>query len=97
MSPNAALPHASAVPTPHRGLTISDVARRYRVKRGKVLNWILRGELRAINVAEALCGTPRWVVTPDDVAEFERRRTSAPIKRPPPRKRQQDEEDFYPD
>jgi transposase len=62
------------------GLTVRDVARRYRVSPDKVRGWIARGELPAVNTAAALCGKPRWVVTPDALASFERRRAG----RPPP-------------
>ncbi len=38
------------------GLTVRDVACRYRVGEDKVRGWIARGELRAINTAKVLCG-----------------------------------------
>jgi hypothetical protein len=44
------------------GLTVHDVARRYRVGEDKVRAWIGRGELKAVNTAAALCGKPRWVI-----------------------------------
>ena len=47
------------------GLTVADVARRYRVGEDKVRGWIARGELRAVNTATVLCGRPRWVISPD--------------------------------
>jgi transposase len=81
------------------GLTTRDVARRYRVGEDKVRAWIARGELRAINTADCGRGRPRWVITPDSLAEFERGRQAdrpAP-KRAPRRKRQADTIDFYPD
>jgi excisionase family DNA binding protein len=34
---------------PGRGLTVREVARRYRVCKDKVLGWIRRGELIAVN------------------------------------------------
>jgi transposase len=42
-----------------RGLTVADVAARYRVGEDKVRLWIRRGELAAINTAATLCGKPR--------------------------------------
>src|SRR5437667_12869674 len=64
------------------GLTVRDLARRYRVGADKVRSWIARGELAAINTAATLCGRPRWVVTADTLAEFERRRTGGPPAKP---------------
>jgi hypothetical protein len=78
------------------GLTVSDVARRYRVGEDKVRNWIRNGELLAINTAAALCGKPRWVVSAEALAEFERRRSSAPPAKPPKRRRGNAIKDYYP-
>jgi excisionase family DNA binding protein len=74
-------------PEPSAGLTVSDVARRLRVGEDKVRGWINRGELAAINTATALCGRPRWVVSPESLAEFERRRAGGPPPAKPARKR----------
>jgi hypothetical protein len=84
-----------AEPTP--GLTVADVARRYRIGPDKVRALIRRGELRAINTAGALCGRPRWVCTPDALAEFERRRTAGPHAKPARRKRRPVLVDYYAD
>jgi hypothetical protein len=73
------------------------VARRYRVGQDKVRSWIRRGELAAINTATVLCGKPRWVMTPDALAAFERRRTTCPPPKPPRRRRQPEVIDFDPD
>jgi hypothetical protein len=74
-------------PTPSTGLTVKDVARRYRVSPEKVRAWIGRGELVAINTAAALCGKPRWVVPPENLVAFERRRQGGPEPATPPRRR----------
>jgi transposase len=87
----------ASAPLPHRGLTITDVARRYRVKRDKVRAWIRRGELRAVNTATAACGKPRFVVTAEALVEFERRRTATPAKPMPRRRRRWGAVDYYPD
>lgn len=42
----------------------------------KVLAWINAGLLRAINVAAEGCKKPQWIVHPDDLADFERRRSN---------------------
>jgi excisionase family DNA binding protein len=88
-------------PTPNagRGLTVADVARRYRVSEDKVRAWIRSGELKAINTARTLCGRPRWVVMPEALALFEARRQSAPLPKSPVRRRPQRSGyiDYYPD
>lgn len=80
------------------GLTVADVARRLRVGEDKVRAWITKGELVAINTAAALCGKPRWVITPEALALFERRRQAQqPAKRAPRRRRRTEEVDYFPD
>lgn len=72
------------------GLTVADFAQRYRVGPDKVRGWIARGELQAINTASVLCGKPRWVITPESLAAFERRRQGGePAKATPKRRRRQ--------
>lgn len=46
----------------------------------KVLGWIKRGELRAIDLSDKHgSGRPRWKITQEAIAEFEsRRQASAP-------------------
>jgi hypothetical protein len=86
------------VPSRAAGLTVADVARRYRVSPDKVRAWIRRGELVAVNTAGALCGKPRYVVLPEALERFERGRAAAPPPKPPRRRRRRPEViDFYPD
>jgi hypothetical protein len=63
----------------------------------KVRAWINRGELRAINTAAVLCGKPRWVITVEALAEFEKRRAGGPPPKLPRRRRRGAQIDFYPD
>jgi transposase len=85
-------------PTAPSGLTVADVARRYRVSPDKVRQWIKRGELSAINAATALCGKPRWVVPPESLVQFERRRRSEqPAPHTRRRRKRTGEVDYYPD
>lgn len=80
------------------GYTVADLAARYRVGEDKVRAWIKAGELIAINTAAAICAKPRFVVTADALAAFERRRAVGPP--PPPkktRKRKTAHKDYYPD
>jgi hypothetical protein len=82
---------------PARGLTVRDVARRYRVSPDKVRAWIARGELRAINTASAMCGKPRFVIPPEALTDFERRRDASPPPIPPRRRKRTNLVDYYPD
>jgi transposase len=79
------------------GLTVRDVARRYRVSPDKVRAWINRGELRATNTAALLAGKPRWVISPEALIEFEKRRAGGPTPKTPRRKHQAHFVDYYPD
>jgi hypothetical protein len=92
-----ALPFEAVSRLPSTGLTVRDLAHRYRVGPDKIRGWIRRGELRALNTALVECGRPRFVVPPEALAEFERRRTTVPPPKPPRRRRHPQEIDIYPD
>jgi excisionase family DNA binding protein len=79
------------------GLTVADVAKRYRVSKDKIRTWIKSGHLPAINTASALCGRPRFVVTPDALAAFERGRTAGKPKKQARRRKRAYPIDFFPD
>jgi hypothetical protein len=80
-----------------RGLTVRDVALRYRVGEDKVRRWIKAGELAAINTAATLCGKPRYVVTVEAIKRFDARRTVCPPPKTERRRRQSGVTDYYPD
>jgi transposase len=84
--------------TPNMGLTTKEVAKLFRVSPDKVRAWIAKGELLAINTANVMCGKPRFVVLPHQLAEFEARRqaTSETVKTLPRRKKRTGEIDYYP-
>jgi hypothetical protein len=84
-------------PPSDRGLTVADVARRYRVGEDKVRGWIRRGELKALNTATVVCGKPRFVVTPEALAEFEKQRSTTPPPKTTRRSRRSGAIDFFPD
>jgi hypothetical protein len=90
-------PAGVAVRDPNAGLTVEDVARRYRVSPDKVRAWIAHGELPGINTATNLCGKPRWVITPDALAAFEKSRAGGPVPKPQRRRRPPTVIDFFPD
>jgi hypothetical protein len=79
------------------GLTVREVARRYRVSPDRVRGWIRRGELGAINTAGAKCGKPRFVILPMALERFERGRSAAQPKPTPRRRRRPAVIEFYPD
>jgi transposase len=87
------------MPDTATGYTVRDLARRYRVGVARVIGWIDRGELRALNRRDDRSARPAYVVTPEALAEFERRREAAvaPPPRTPPRKKRTQGQDFYPD
>jgi hypothetical protein len=81
-----------------RGYTVRDVARYFRVGRARILTWIRSGELKALNTAAAVCGRPRFVVTPEALSDFERRRQAiTPTKSAPRRTKRTLKVDFFPD
>ena len=79
------------------GYTTGDIARRHRVGEEKVRGWIKSGQLAAINTSDSSCARPRYVVTPDALHEFERKRSASPPPKPPRRRRRPVMTDFYPD
>lgn len=60
------------------------IARELGINVNKVLGWIARGELAAVNLAERPTGRPRWKVSREALDEFLASRTPAA---PQPRKR----------
>ena len=65
--------------------SIKDLCERFAVGEHTVLNWIRRGELKAINVSRKPVGRPKWRITQDALAAFEVARTPTPAQ---PRTRQ---------
>jgi transposase len=80
-----------------RGLTVAEVAARYRVSPDRVRGWIARGSLRAFNRRDTRSGRPSWVITPETLEAFERGRGAAAPLKPARRKKRTTEVDYYPD
>jgi transposase len=60
-------------------MRLEDVAKRYEVPVSRVRSWVKRGELAAVDVSrKAGSKRPRFVVTPDALADFERARSTGP-------------------
>ena len=55
-------------------ITPPQLARHMGVSPDKILHWIRTGELRAFNAATRVGGRPRYLISADAVAEFEKRR-----------------------
>jgi hypothetical protein len=79
------------------GLTVAEVARRYRVSGDKVRRWLRTGEMAGINTSATLAGRPRFIITQDSLAAFERRRSTAAPPRPARRKKRTTLVDYYPE
>lgn len=62
-----------------RSHTVREVADNYRVQQELVLGWIGTGLLPAINVAGIHATRPRWRISDEALAEFEKRRASSPM------------------
>ena len=61
--------------------SVSDVAKRYTVGAHTVLAWIRNGDLKAIDVSRVgSMGRPRYKITEQALAEFEKRRSTAPTQ-----------------
>ena len=68
-------------------LSPPEIARRFGVDPAKVIGWIRRGELRAVNVGNG-SSRPRYRISPADLAAFEAGRAAGPPKITRVRRRQ---------
>ncbi len=59
-------------------LTPPELARLWGLSRAKVVAFIRSGELQAINVANARCSRPRYLIDREDIAVFEKARRVIP-------------------
>jgi hypothetical protein len=62
--------------------TPPQLGKRYRCKPSKIIALIRAGELRGIDTALPGSSRPRFVISPEAVAEFERRRSVGPLPAP---------------
>jgi excisionase family DNA binding protein len=79
-----------------RGYTPNELAKLLRISPDRIRAWIAAGQLGAVNVAETRSGKPRFVVLPQHLEEFERRRRVAPPVKPPRRRKRIQLVDYYP-
>ena len=75
-------------------LTPPQYAKRLGVDPAKVVAWIKRGELRAVNVATNASGRPRYRIPVDSICEFEQRRSARQPAKPARRKRKRQDDSF---
>lgn len=62
-------------------LSVVELAERYRVSRETVLAWVDAGSLRAIDVSPPGSKRRRLRFTDEQIQEFERQRSTAPVVR----------------
>lgn len=67
-------------------VTPPKLAERLAVSPEKVIGWIRRGELRAVDVSDKQGGRPQWRIAESDIAVFLERR-AAPAPKPKTRAR----------
>ncbi len=79
------------------GLTVREVAARFRVGKTRIHEWIRSGQLSAINTAPIRSSRPRWVILPDALAAFERGRQGGAPAPQPQRRRRPAVKDYFPD
>jgi hypothetical protein len=73
-----------------------EIAKLYGVSVQKILAWIRNQELRAVDISQRRGAKPRWVVYAEDLAEFERRRSSTPnVATPAPSRSRTRRHDTY--
>lgn len=79
---------------------LKNVSAKYGVSVSTVSSWICNGELAAVNVSRNPASRkPRWRVTDEALAEFEKSRAAVtPTLKPPRRRRNKDDDgiiEFY--
>ena len=73
---------------PRRKLSPREVSEQWGIATDRVLGWIRSGQLRAINAAgDARSKKPRWLIDVEDLAAFERSRSTSPVSSPNPSRR----------
>jgi len=95
----AAVLASSGIDVPvNRGWTPREFARLIRVCPDQVRNWIRDGTLGAINVARHRYGKPRFVILPEHLGDFTRKRAAArPRTAQRRRKALTGTKDYYPE
>ena len=71
-------------------VTPADIAKALGVNQTKVLGWIRRGELRAVNVAATPGRRPRWRIAPEGLEAFLAARSAQPPVKVTRRRRRAD-------
>jgi hypothetical protein len=82
---------------PREGYSVADLCARWKVGPTKVLGFIDRGELVAVNVSTHTSGRPQYRIVPEEVARFEALRSAVPLPKPSRKRRATEQKDYYPD
>jgi hypothetical protein len=75
------------IPANRRKLTPPQLGRLWGICPSKIILWIQRGELRAINGVATPGGKPRYLIDVADIAAFEAARSVTPPPKAPRRRR----------
>ena len=76
-----------AIPANRRKFTPPQLAKLWGVTPEKIILWVRRGELRAIDACSRRGIRPRFLIDVDAIADFERSRAVGPPPPPAPRRR----------
>jgi excisionase family DNA binding protein len=88
---------AAAADTTARGYTPRELARLLRISPDRVRAMIQSGELGAVDTARVRCGRPRYVILPQHLQEWARRRRVSPPPKLARRRKRTDMVDYFPD
>jgi hypothetical protein len=80
-----------------RWLTPPQLAQMLGIDPIKVIGWIKRGELAAVNVAKNNGWRPRWRISPEALEAFLKPRTARPEVKPERRRREPPLKRYYPE
>jgi len=82
----------STLTTGQEYLSAPEVAELLRVSHCKILAWIARGELRAVDLASYVGQRPRWKISRQDLEDFLARRAATPPPKPTRRRRRRQDD-----
>jgi len=91
------MPRADALLSPTTGMTPRELSRYLHVGVSKILGWLRRGELGAVNVASVQCGRPQYIILPEHLAAWQRSRQAGPPPKAARRRKRSEMTDYFPD
>ncbi len=72
---------------PDTAISPNQLSKQLGIRPQKVLGWIARGELQAVNLADHTGGRPRWKILPEALEAFLAGRQSLPAVAPARRRK----------